>query len=668
MYLFNAGLTCVKGIHHPTVAALQLGQGRLHNEAVGSVWHHAHEWVRHNLPSITDKLKKAERPFDVRLELGLTDECYSQPVAKTVDKGMWKQHFGNLGVMSHAFPRVQFQPQDVSFARDMQDRNFFRGVTDGDQSMFDGVADGMGGYTARDNRGRAKVRNDACAYHKGERIKQMIIGFLDTTKALRKASPKAWDKKFPLGHRFGWHGSTFQKEFGSLLDDVMQHDSRAVAGETWSFIHHKCRLMGVPQSELDRLDRVHHPVTGEKGKHGRSTQTHEAAVGTTVDDHPLNTLVDGVVHGIVKGVVSSANSLEARINKRLKRKVRHAQLMRMLLPLLLFEASKVSCECAGRWQYSAFVDYFGQCPSTTSTKKTGRLGKEPTSRNHRQQFLEAIMVAQAHRAGTPNTDATAQYHRESAPNGLGYEYTVASKLTLETARKMVDQNAALGVKQQKKNLLTVTKAVAVLRDCWVAYKSDPHGYIQDLYAEVPTWTVARARTHIMQPHAFGKKCKHGEWHGAPTPSHVAVIVESEIRFNNQAFQRVVPCVHLSRDEALPHLGESWRTLDQDDPWLTDIGFFECLHCNQYSKTKYCVHVAAVTLIEEVLEGVPGCMVQAGVGSIFGVAGSPECKDRHAQTVTVESPYNTVYSCQVQQRRQIDAEKRRTQRRAETQLG
>ena len=71
MYLFNVGVTDAKGLHHPTVFALQLGKGYLRNKVVGAVWQNAHEWVRHNLFAITSTLLNAERPFDVKLELNV---------------------------------------------------------------------------------------------------------------------------------------------------------------------------------------------------------------------------------------------------------------------------------------------------------------------------------------------------------------------------------------------------------------------------------------------------------------------------------------------------------------------------------------------------------------------------------------------------------------------
>ena len=77
MYLFNVGVTDVKGLHHPTVVALQLGHGLLRNQVVGAIWQNAHEWLRGNLMGITTALLAMRIPLDLRLELSLPEACYA---------------------------------------------------------------------------------------------------------------------------------------------------------------------------------------------------------------------------------------------------------------------------------------------------------------------------------------------------------------------------------------------------------------------------------------------------------------------------------------------------------------------------------------------------------------------------------------------------------------
>jgi hypothetical protein len=81
MCLFNVGVTDAKGLHHPTVFALQLGKGCLRNKVVGAVWQSAHEWVRQKLPAVTTTLLNAPLPHDVRLELSVPGLCCRHPLA-----------------------------------------------------------------------------------------------------------------------------------------------------------------------------------------------------------------------------------------------------------------------------------------------------------------------------------------------------------------------------------------------------------------------------------------------------------------------------------------------------------------------------------------------------------------------------------------------------------
>ena len=90
MYLFNVGVTDAKGLHHPTVFALQLGKGYLRNKVVGAVWHNAHEWVRHNLSAVTTTLLDGPQKFDVKLELSVPEICYEASKGVVTQGCNWK--------------------------------------------------------------------------------------------------------------------------------------------------------------------------------------------------------------------------------------------------------------------------------------------------------------------------------------------------------------------------------------------------------------------------------------------------------------------------------------------------------------------------------------------------------------------------------------------------
>ena len=95
---------------------------------------------------------------------------------KVVKDAMWEEEFPGVGMMYHAFPQVSFK--EPSFKRNLDDRNFLTGVTDGDQVMWFGVLGGMGGGLALRNRSGVLQANDACSFHKGKSIKKMFTGFL----------------------------------------------------------------------------------------------------------------------------------------------------------------------------------------------------------------------------------------------------------------------------------------------------------------------------------------------------------------------------------------------------------------------------------------------------------------------------------------------------------
>ena len=640
MYLFNVGVTDVKGLHHPTVVALQLGHGLLRNQVVGAIWQNAHEWLRGNLMGITTALLAMRIPLDLRLELSLPEACYAPTSFSILAGPNWEEPFGRLGKATHAFPR--YQHREVSFARDLSNRSFFKGVADGDKGMFTGVTNGMGGGTATLKRGPGKVTSDACSFHKGNAIEVMLVCSIKKTQLLRAARGEAaWDKKHPLGYLLkGSATRVYQREFADFLDDVMQHDALPVTQGCWLFVSKKGSLMGMPASDLCHVDLHHHPVTGIQGHHGRSTQTHEKGDDSCALPHPLDTYVDGVRHGIEKGVPASANNVESRINKRMKTKTGCARRMVDLLPVIVDVASEVCAECAGNHQYSVLPDFFGECRSTSSRKSStaGRAGKIKTGRNFRKMFRTAEDVARRFRAAEDNDEIRLQYHRHTDTHGLEAEYTIASDRTMTVARDMVRRNDAKHASDKNTNVDSLPKVMAILRDSWRDYMADPALYVESFGVEVQSWTLAQARDHMLDDTAFGKTSKHGEWLGEPTQAQAYILLETDLTFNNQAFQRIIPRVYLSKAQSEPFLREAWRKMLARDPWRTDVGFYECLHCNQYSKTKYCEHVAAVTLIEEVLEGVPGIMQhKQGVGTCFGTGKPAEKKNVYGQDVELSSP-------------------------------
>ena len=556
----------------------------------------------------------------------------------------WKEPLGTLGDMVHAFPKVTYEVS--SFQRNLEEPCYLTAMTDGDQGMLQGTARALGGGHALDNRNGVATTNDACSFHKGKNIEGMFTDIISKAKQLRSADEARWDRIWGLGSMMSQAPrNVYQKEYGDLFDVVMQHDSLPVALGVWSLCRQKGKLMGILVGDLDHLDVHHHPVHGRQGHHGRSSQRREVAADHVVGAYSLGEMMNGEWYEVDKGTNSSANNLEARVNAALKRALGHAMNIDDLLPALSEGFTDVSMKCCGELQYSFFPDFFGQCPGTSHRKKSGRCGHAKTGREFRKYFQDAHAAALAHMNNLDRGLPTPVYHKV---RGKGTEavYVVASERTMAVARAMVARKSENMVGQRQVETNTLEDAVTTLRQSWEVYMQDPKVYAEKLAAEARTWHVKQAREHLLNNDAFGPTGRHGKWAPkGPTEAQVHVIVEADILYNAQAFYRVVPRPHLTHAEAQPYLQEQWRDYCASDPWCTDLGFFECQHCSQFSKTGYCEHVAAITLIEEILPGLPRCMQLKGVGLTGRDRTGGTKSDRYNEDVPQESPDKMRWSAQ-----------------------
>ena len=264
-------------------------------------------------------------------------------------------------------------------------------------------------------------------------------------------------------------------------------------------------------------------------------------------------------------------------------------------------------------------------------------------------FRSAWDAATDHRRLVAAGEPTPVYHRVGNKTGKDAEYIVATQKTMDVGHTMVARHAAKAVPGARP--LTIEKAVDLLRSSWEAYIVDPVKYATDLATDAKTWSADQARDHVQDDKLFRRKSRHGVWKDqAPTTAQVAVVVEADILFNSHAFHRLVPRAHLTHKESQPFLQEEWRYYTRLDKWNTDIGFFTCLHCNQYSKTRYCTHVAAVTMIEAILPGIPGCMQTKGVGNTGNNDQSPGQKTKYGVDKPTDSPVKMRNSSQARNRK------------------
>jgi len=171
----------------------------------------------------------------------------------------WKEPLGTLGDMVHAFPKVTHAVS--TFQRNLEEPSYLTAMTDGDRGMLNGMAKGLGGGHALDNRNGVATSNDACSFHKGKNIEGMFTDIISKAKQLRSADAARWDRTWGLGSIMSQAPrNVYQKEFGDLHDVVMQHDSLPVALGVWTLCRQKGKHMGILVGDLDRLDVHHHPA------------------------------------------------------------------------------------------------------------------------------------------------------------------------------------------------------------------------------------------------------------------------------------------------------------------------------------------------------------------------------------------------------------------------
>jgi len=97
------------------------------------------------------------------------------------------------------------------------------------------------------------------------------------------------------------------------------------------------------------------------------------------------------------------------------------------------------------------------------------------------------------------------------------------------------------------------------------------------------WDGNRARDHMQDHKAFTTS---DEWKA--TPLQVFRLFENDFLYQCRAFKHVVPARPLNPDDSVLYMKEDWRSFQ------LDVGFFACLHCRQFSKTKFCEDVSQLS--------------------------------------------------------------------------
>ena len=593
MYLLNCGVFDAKGVIHPTVVGLELRRAYPRHRVVGAAWQHAQEWVRANMNLIV-KMYGEHGNIDLNKALCLTEECFKDDLPSSVGEALWTETFDGLGDACHAFPRTEFEV--ASFERITEERQHLVVTTDGDHAMWKGVREALaGGKTDRMwNCGKKGERHvDACSFHKWQTLENMIDDDIRQAVRDRQQDPVKWDRRHKGGKALATTAKPcFQNNFGDMIDIPMQHDVHAIGNVAWDLVVKEAVLMGMAKGAA-RWTKQHHPSDGLKGSFGRCNNTYECPEDKEGSHlHPLARCVDGVWLLINKGSSSSANSTESRFNKPLKTGAGKPLHFGPMNDNISAVCANLTRQCSGGLNYSVVPDFFGRCQSLRQVRKHGRLGRGTTSRGYRQMFEKGIN----HAGGQIIAD---QYFKVGTGSKHKAEYIVASDQTIKLIADILE------FKKSTDTVADTAYYLRLLRNGWEFFIKDPAGYIAKLRADAKEWNSDQAAAHFQE-----YKFPYGKW--SATEWQIHQIVKNDVLYLSSAFHRVRPHTPLDQVNATRVMTEVWRRLKPtEDPWDTDIRFFECLHCNQYSKCGYCVHVATVTMLEEILPGIPRTFENCG---------------------------------------------------------
>ena len=428
LYLFNVGVFDAKGMHHPTVYALEYGLAYPRHKVVGRSWQHAHEWVRLNLSRIVSRCLSREK-VDIVGDMGIGPECFEGCIGEVTASPSWTHNFEGLGECTFAFPSVKMSMP--SFQRVLSERGHLCCTSDGDHNMWQHLSEGLGEGRAQVNRSGNTQHIDSCSFHKFRNIEARFDKDIKLAQAARVATGiNAWDCKYPAG--FLLHTDrrpSYHALFGDLLDEVMQHDVLAVAHACWGLAMRKGRLLGLTAA-VKEWNKLYHPTNGSQGVWGRANRTYEVAEVEDTQHHVLASTSMGITRMQNKGDSTSANPVEARVNKRVSRGIRTSLPMGRLGNELSGIFCNLSRECIGTAGFSQVPDFMGRCEATTSRMVTGRPGKKGTTRNFSRIFQEGMHMAFVKELQKRHLKRLSGVGRES-------KYIVASELCVREAENIV---------------------------------------------------------------------------------------------------------------------------------------------------------------------------------------------------------------------------------------
>jgi hypothetical protein len=304
---------------------------------------------------------------------GLPECCFAKNEFEVKKETMWSETYKQLdGSVIHAFPRCHVL--DVSWARDLTDRQYVLLMSDGDLAMLTSMCRGMGGGNMTICRGERYDRRNwinGCAFHKFKTIKGVVGKLIQAALSVQRAQqnvPNSTKGTSMLINK----DSTYDNTFARLIDTCMQTDDAKVGKAAWQMVLRKARLYFDSNDAATKLERYHNPVSGRQGVWGRWNMLQEGAMcaGETVYDAIPH-------HAVAYGASSTSNAIEGRFNKEIKNGTR----MSMAYAPLITKAGKVMTNLGKDLtgvQFSIIEDQLGSCAKTRHDKMSGPIGTQQT--------------------------------------------------------------------------------------------------------------------------------------------------------------------------------------------------------------------------------------------------------------------------------------------------
>ena len=369
-------------------------------------------------------------------------------------------------------------------------------VTDGDASMWKK-------FQLHLAPGTYDPHTQFCDWHKGQNLKKDGEELLSLAQVERNRRGQVdYDSMHKLGPILGNDSGTvlkFTTLFGPLLHVVRRHESESVVTLFWKLFTEKasgCGMFVHPNS----YEKLHHYKTGTSGRYG------------------ICTFVSQVTGRVKYGCGVTANSLEARANKNIKAAL-GTKLGFVAMHAIVKKSCSSQCRQTCHLRFSVRQACHGDCRKIYDRRESTKYGENPVGANWRQQWSLGVIRA----ADDAYWNTYCWHHGTSWPD---WEFTIATNAAVEMCRKM-----QLYHDDPSK---TLREYCLTLKRDWQSFKKDPLKYRSALVAVVQSFTIKRARDHVVDAFAYSDVPKN--WR--PSEAEVFAIVEKDLLFQQKVSRRV----------------------------------------------------------------------------------------------------------------------------------